>query len=86
MRKVLYLVTKDPSQGPQSLLDRGSSPDLVTSAILLQDAVSLSQVPADSVYALADDAASRKITPSVPIVSYEGMLRMIFDADSVVAL
>jgi hypothetical protein len=83
MRNVLYLVTKDPTQ---DLLIHNPSPNLTTSVVLLQEAVSLPHVSANHVYALAEDAASRKVTPSVPMVSYQEMLHMIFDADSVVAL
>lgn len=86
MRTVLYLITKNERGSAGSLMSLGFSENLTTSAVLLQEAVSLSNVQASHVYALAEDAASRKITPSVPTVSYTDLLRMIFDADSVVAL
>jgi sulfur transfer complex TusBCD TusB component (DsrH family) len=86
VRKVLYLLTKNPPQDVQNLLAQNSSPDLVTSAILLHDTVSFHRIPTGHVYALAEDAASRNVVPSVPTVSYQEMLHMIFDADSVVTL
>jgi len=86
LRTVLYLITKNEGDTASSLISQDSSENLATSAVLLQEAVSLSNVQSSHVYALAEDAASLKITPSVPIVSYRDLLHMIFDADLVVAL
>lgn len=56
------------------------------SVVLIQDGVAVRDVPASRVYVLSDDAASRNITPSFPAISCAEMLRMIFEADSVIAL
>ena len=56
------------------------------SVILVQDAVSLAGVLADHVYVLADDAALSEVSPAYQTISYEDMLRMIFEADRVVVL
>lgn len=56
------------------------------SVILVQDAVSLAAVPGDHVYALANDVALSEGPPAYRIISYEDMVRMIFEADRVVAL
>lgn len=42
--------------------------------------------PVNQVYALSEDAASRNVSPPFPQISYADLLRMIFEADSVVAL
>lgn len=86
MRTVLYLITRNEVKDGHGLIPRDSSENLTTIAVLLQEAVSLSTVRAGHVYALAEDVGSRKVTPSVPTVSYPDLLHMIFDADSVVAL
>ena len=54
--------------------------------VLLQDGVTLTDLAAHRVYALSDDATARHVTPSYPVISYADMLRMIFEADAVIAL
>lgn len=85
MRKVLYLVGKNPSQLSQSLL-KASSPNQDTSVVLTQEAGTSFQVPAAHVYALSEDAVSKSMTPSFPTVSHQDVLRMIFENDAVVVL
>ena len=86
MRTVLYLVTKNEEDATPSLIAQDFPENLTTSAVLLQEAVSLSNVQANRVCALTEDAVSKKVTPSAPTVSYRDLLHMIFDADVVVAL
>ncbi len=57
-----------------------------TTVVLLHEAVTLQNVPASRVFALAEDAAQRGITPSVPGISYKELLDLLFDADRVVVL
>lgn len=54
--------------------------------MLLQDGVTRTHLAAHRVYALSDDVAARHVTPSYPVISYTDMLRMIFEADAVIAL
>ena len=56
------------------------------SIILLQDGVTTTLPVLSRVYALSDDVLTRTLTKSYPLVSYADMLRMIFEADTVVAL
>lgn len=86
MRTVLYLITKNERDTMGGVIPLASSENLTTSAVLLQEAVSFSNVQVNHVYALTENTASQKITPSVPTVSYRDLLHMIFDADLVVAL
>ena len=81
--KILYLL-KDAV--PNDLLPLDQSLDREVSILLLQDGVKLAHVSADRVYALSDDVRARNITSSYPVVSYADMLRMMFEADTVIAL
>lgn len=83
MRNVLYILGGTRSSDP--LLPPPSTGQQ-TSVVLIQQAVHLSQVPATHVYALADDVATHKATPSFPLVSYGDFLRLLFEADNIVVL
>jgi sulfur transfer complex TusBCD TusB component (DsrH family) len=85
LRHVLYLV-KSPVSLSEALLPVDRSADQQVAVILLQDGVPQQHIPAKQVYVLEDDAASRGIPSNYPTVSYADMLRMIFEADSVIAL
>lgn len=84
MRNILYIL--GDIQAPDSLLPSSPSIGNQTAVVLIQDAVGIPQVPAVRVYALADDVVSRKASPSYPLISYGEFLRLIFEADNVVAL
>lgn len=56
------------------------------SVVLLQDGVSLTDFPANRVYALTDDVRARHMMSPYPMISYADVLRMIFEADAVIAL
>jgi len=64
--------------------DQASDNEVVI--VLLQDGVTLTHLPAHRIYALSDDATSRQVTSTYPMISYGDMLRMIFEADAVIAL
>ena len=85
MRKLLYLVKDSEGVRRDTLVPDQSSEAEVT-VVLVQDGVMLTHVPVHRVYALSDDAATRHITSSYPVVSYADLLRMMFDADAVIAL
>ena len=86
MRKVLYILRKGPSELPDVLLPNEASPDDDVSVLLIHEAVALARAPGNRTYALLDDATARNVRPSFPTISYRDMLRMIFDADTVIAL
>lgn len=54
--------------------------------MLLQDGVTRTDLTAPHVYALSDDVATRHVPPLYPAISYADILRMIFEADAVIAL
>ncbi len=85
MRKVLYLLTKNPPVGLELLPKNGPSSEVALSVILLQDAVSLTEPLGSSTYVLADHAKERKVQSPFLCISYHEMLEMIFSADSVIA-
>ena len=86
LRKVLYILSKDPIQFSDTLFPKDPPPDKDISVILIQEAFFLKKVPGAHTYVLSDDAVSRNVIPSFPTISYGDMLKMIFDADAVVAL
>ncbi len=86
MRKVLYILSKGPAPLSDVLLPKEASPGKDISFLLIQDAVSLTQAPGGQTYALLDDVRTRNVTTPFPTISYRDMLRMIFDADAVIAL
>lgn len=85
MRKILYLLGKEGSDPSQGLLPLKMSPDHDVSVVLIQDAVGCSTVQGNHVYVLDEDAAARNTVPSFPMVSYQNILRMMWDADCIIA-
>jgi hypothetical protein len=83
--KVLYIVS-DTHTLTSGLLPKETSPDLETTVVLIEDAVVLRDIPARRVFALSEDLASRKTTSTFPMVSYADMLKLMFEADTVIAL
>ncbi len=82
----LYIVGRSPEESSQNLLPEHLSSGSDVSVILIQDGVAHQSIAARHVYVLSDDAVSRNVNSSFPAVSYEGMLKMIFEADHVIVL
>ena len=82
----LYIVSRGPEEGSRNLLLEHVSSGSDASVILIQDGVTHQSVPARHVYVLSDDVLSRNVNSSFPAVSYEGMVKMIFEADHVIVL
>ena len=85
MRKLLYLL-KSAAADSETLLPPRPDPEQEVTVILIQDGVARRHVPAGRVYALSDDVAARGIAPAFPTISYPDLVRMLFEADSVVAI
>ena len=77
---------KDPNPVRTDLLASDETSGREVSVVLLQDGVSLIDLPTNRVYALSDDVRARHITPPYPVISYADVLRMMFEADAVIAL
>jgi len=86
MKKTLYIVSKGPDRGGTSLLPDRSVSDQDMSVVLIQDGVAHQTLPFSHVYVLSDDVLSRKLASPFPSVSYQGLLRMIFEAEKVAVL
>jgi sulfur transfer complex TusBCD TusB component (DsrH family) len=85
LRKILYLV-KDATPVGSDLLPQDPPPGTEMSIVLIQDGVTLPHLQRNHVYALSDDVLARHVTSSYPIISYADVLRMMFEADAVIAL
>ena len=83
---MLYIVSKAPEVESISLLpaDSGSKNDV--SVVLVQDGVRHQKLPFPHVFTLSDDLLSRKLSSPFPSVSYQDLLRMIFEAETVAVL
>ncbi|MDQ6733061.1 MAG: DsrH/TusB family sulfur relay protein [Nitrospirota bacterium] len=85
MRKILYLV-KEATPVGSDLFPSYPPTDTEVSVVLIQDGVTLTHLQTERVYVLSDDVLARNITSSYPVVSYADVLRMMFEADTVIAL
>lgn len=86
MRKVLYFFSKMSDRFPDELLVSPSSREYDVSVVLTQDAVALPNIPAFRVHILSEDVLAKNAVSSFPKVSSRDLLRMMFEADTVVAL
>jgi sulfur transfer complex TusBCD TusB component (DsrH family) len=85
LRKILYLV-KDATPVGSDLLPSHPPPGAEVSIVLIQDGVTLTHLQRKHVFALSDDVLARNVTTSYPVISYADVLRMMFEADTVIAL
>jgi sulfur transfer complex TusBCD TusB component (DsrH family) len=83
---MLYIVSKTPSEESVSLLPSASSAKNDISVILVQDGVQHQKLPFPCVFALSEDLLSRKLSSPFPSVTYQDLLRMIFEAETVAVL
>ena len=84
VRRVLYLVTKGPESFRPDLLPDVASKDQDVTAVLLEDGVRLQSVPASHVYMLTD--GPRPDSSKIPGISYGDLLKLMFDAHTVVTI
>jgi sulfur transfer complex TusBCD TusB component (DsrH family) len=80
---MLYIVSRAPSEESVSLLPADSISKNDISVVLVQDGVRHKKLPFLYVYTLSDDVLSRKLSSPFPSVSYQDLLRMIFEAETV---
>ncbi len=83
---MLYIVGKAPSEESVSLLPTDSISKNYVSIVLIQDGVRHQKLPFPYVFTLSDDVVSRKLSSPFPSVSYQDLLRMIFEAETVEVL
>lgn len=83
---MLYIVSKAPGAESISLLPADSGSRSGISVVLVQDGVRHQKLPFPHVVTLSDDLLSRKLSSPFPSVSYQDLLRMIFEAETVAVL
>jgi sulfur transfer complex TusBCD TusB component (DsrH family) len=86
MKKTLYIVSKGPDRDGASLLPDRSVSEQDVSVVLIQDGAAHQTLPFTHVYILSDDVLSGKLSSPFPSVSYQDLLRMIFEAEKVAVL
>ncbi len=86
MRNILYILSQDPSEKSGSLLLSGPDPNQQVSILLIQEGVRNERSLHGKCFVLKEDAQARGVFPLFPLVSYADMLRMILQADTVVAI
>ena len=79
-------MSKAPSADGFSLLPTDSVPKNDISVVLVQDAVKHQKLSFSRVFVLSDDLLSRKLSSPFPSVTYQDLLRMIFEAETVAVL
>ena len=86
MGKSLYIVSRGPDTPLEPLLTGPLPAKTNVSVILIHDAVARRDLSAHDVYILSDDAGPGDVKSPFSSVSYEEMLKMIFEADHVVVV
>lgn len=86
MKKILYIVSKAPGKESISLLPADSGFKNDVSVVLVQDGVRHQKFPFPHVFTLSDDIVSLKLSSPFPSVSYQDLLHMIFEAETVAVL
>ncbi len=84
MAKTLHLVKSAGNTHPWDLLSHHVSTNADTSVVLIQDAVAANPGSPFPTFVLAPDAAQRGVRPSYPLIDDETLLKMIFEAETVV--
>jgi sulfur transfer complex TusBCD TusB component (DsrH family) len=86
LKKSLFIVRTAPAQEGVSLLPSTPGSQESASVVLIQEGVRYQKLPFPHVFALSDDVLSRKLNSPFPSVSYQRLVGMIFEADSVAVL
>ena len=85
-KNTLYLVGKAPGQEGLPLLPSYPVSQKNISVVLIQDGVRHQKLPFSRVFTLSDDVLSKQLTSPFPSVSYQKLIGMIFEADTVAVL
>lgn len=83
---MLYIVSRAPGEESVFLLPADSEFKSDVSVVLVQDGVKHQKLPFLNVFTLSDDVVSPKLSSPFPSVSYQDLLRMIFEAETVVVV
>ena len=86
MRKTLYLLTKDPAELETALLPAPGQEGADVRIVLMEEAVRLRDLQGYHVSVLDEDLQQRGGGSPFPTISYQDLIRLVFDVDTVVAL
>jgi sulfur transfer complex TusBCD TusB component (DsrH family) len=86
LKKTLYIVSEAPRQEAVPLLPSRSELRDTASVVLIHDGVKHQRLPFSRVFALSDDVMSRNLVSPFRSVSYQELIRMIFEADNVAVM
>ena len=86
MKKILYLISKQPDHEFEEILSSPVPPEHSISAIFLQQGIGSQLNVPFSCFVLEDDIAKNGLDNSYSKIQYSDMLQMIFEADSVISI
>ncbi len=86
MKKTLYLISKPQDEDMNTLLSSSVSVDHSISAIVIQRGTGFVPIFPFPLFVLENDIASHEMTDSYSKIQYSDMLRMIFEADTVISI
>lgn len=86
MKNILYIISKPPDPDLDHLLSSSHSSEQSVSAVLIQKGMTYTPSGAISCFALEDDLPANNGTDACSKIQYSDMLRMIFEADTVISI
>lgn len=87
MKKILYLISKQPDKDIAEILSTPIPSEHSVSAILLQQGIRTDLHVPFSCFVLENDISTDDdLVPSYSKIQYSDMVQMIFDADSVISI
>lgn len=86
MKKTLYIISKPPDVEMKELLSFPVPADHLISAILIQQGIGFNSTESIPLFALENDIFSNQLKDSYSKIQYSDMLRMIFEADTVISI
>jgi hypothetical protein len=86
MKKILYLISKQPDKDIADILSTPIPSEHSVSAILLQQGTRTDLHVPFSCFVLENDISTDDLDPSYSKIKYSDMVQMIFDADSVISI
>lgn len=86
MKKILYLISKQPDKDIADILSSPIPSEHSVSAILLQQGIRTDLHVPFSCFVLENDISTDDSDPSYSKIQYSDMVQMIFDSDSVISI
>ena len=86
MKKILYIISKHVDQDLECLISSSVSPKHSISAILIQEGVTLRPSWTFPYFVLEDNKQIKNEADLCSKIQYSDMVRMVFEADTVISL